>query len=79
MRSGETELWQAVIQRALMDAALDYCGGRKAEEREIKRNKRDAISWLTGNSADYRAVCAMAGIEPDALREAYLSGKARGE
>jgi|TARA_R110001583_G_scaffold195089_1_gene369006 hypothetical protein len=55
----EQHLWIAVLARALHDAfgITDYT--------ESKR----AVSWLGGNSRDFRFVCELAGREPSYVRE----------
>ncbi|HVI28107.1 hypothetical protein [Hansschlegelia sp.] len=54
-------LWLAVISQALEDATIV-----RSNVSDIDRQQ--ARSWLTAMSADYREVCALAGLEPDHLR-----------
>src|SRR6266498_789106 len=59
----ELHLWRAVIAQAISDAQLT--GHRK----ESKRASSEARIWLLGDSKDFRFVCHMALLEPDAVRE----------
>ena len=73
---GEQKLWQAVISRAVLDAGWsgkerDYDGSLNIEATEKGR----ADAWLSSGSKDFRAVCDLAGIDPDFLRDSYRSGR----
>lgn len=54
-------LWLSVIAQALEDAK-----GNKASVSLAERAQ--ARAWLTGHSADFREVCALAGLEPECVR-----------
>jgi hypothetical protein len=58
----ERSMWVAVITQAMMDALTR---SRKPEE---QFSKFEAIRWLTGNSADFKTVCMLAGMEPGYVR-----------
>lgn len=62
-------LWQAVIYRALIDA--HYTGGNK----DALREHRIADEWFRFGGRDFREVCALAGQDPDFVREAYINGR----
>ena len=72
----EVALWLAVIDQALTDATLGLLKKRrpgKARGRvaAVRKSHRDqARSWLLGMSEEFREVCWMAGLEPDAVHEA---------
>jgi hypothetical protein len=68
----EIRLWSAVIAQALHDATCPH------ENDEARRDREEARCWLTGNDADLNVVCQLAGLEPDAVREAVLQLEARG-
>lgn len=59
----------AVIERALLDAA----GGRISNN-DSQHTQRWAQEWLTGNSRGFNIICAIAGIEPDFLRDRFSNG-----
>lgn len=60
-------LWCAVIDTALIDAALPL-----GNDRKIRREREDARNWLTVRNRDFIYVCGLAGIEPDNVRNAAL-------
>jgi len=55
-------------------ADATYSIGPKASDEAI-RAKRDADAWIKGDSKDYRRVCDWAGMDPDFIRDAYMSGR----
>lgn len=65
-KKGEIALWRAVITQALMDA------GSKSNKSEMRYNRAQAISWLSGTGPDFNTVCSLAGFEPE-----YVIKKAR--
>lgn len=66
----EQELWQAVLFAAFVDATrVD------PPDTENRRAKRDADRWIRGAGKDFRTVCALAGMDPDFLRDAYVTGR----
>lgn len=70
---GMKPLWRAVILRAVMDGlgrgSIDK-GLYRAEH--LERAQREAHAWLTRADRDMQHVCALAGFDPDAVRDAYL-------
>ena len=62
-------LWLEVIARALTDA--HYKGTNRVDLVESRR----ADTWLRTMSDDFQTVCALAGIGPHFLRDAYVSGR----
>lgn len=78
----ETALWRAVIAQAINDAcdrklpspkadgiAEKTRQSREANLREARRIRMQARDWLLRDNRDFRHVCHMAGLDPDAVRE----------
>ncbi|MBY0407595.1 MAG: hypothetical protein K2Q01_07875 [Rickettsiales bacterium] len=59
---GERALWIAVVTQAMMDA---LSRSRKPED---QFSKFEATRWLTGNSAHFKTVCMLAGLDPVYVR-----------
>lgn len=74
---GMVPLWQAVLLRAVMDGlgqgSIDK-GPYRAPHAE--RAQREADAWLTRAGRDMQHVCALAGFDPDAVRDGYLRARA---
>lgn len=74
---GMAPLWQAVLLRAVMDGlgqgSIDK-GPYRAPHAE--RAQREADAWLTRAGRDMQHVCALAGFDPDAVRDGYLRARA---
>lgn len=66
----EQKLWQAVLHQAFVDASRV-----NPSRSDDKRAMREADSWIRSGGRDFRKVCALAGMAPDFLRDAYRSGK----
>ena len=64
--SPEQQLWCAVIDRAMQDAAKQVAA--MASDREGQRLSADARCWFIENARDYRIVCELADIDADQLR-----------
>jgi hypothetical protein len=66
----EVALWRAVIAQAISDATAP---GRRysktSDERLADSERRRARRWLLGGCEDFREVCALALLEPDAVRD----------
>ncbi len=60
--TAERSMWVAVITQAMMDA---LSRSRKPED---QFSKFEATRWLTSNSAPFRNVCMLAGLDPDYVR-----------
>lgn len=76
-------LWQAVVLRALYDATNDHPTGYKRKHapgssREETRYRLQAIAWITEGGDDFRAVCTLAGLDPDFIQDAFMAGKIDG-
>jgi hypothetical protein len=69
----ERRLWRAVIARALRDAA----GRAGSSAGDPRRGQQEALSWLFDGPADYRLVCALAGLGARAVRLAGSQAVAR--
>ncbi len=61
-RTPEERLMRAVLAQAFRDAS-----GQGINESPRYRDLAisNARNWLTGNSADFRAICALADVDPD--------------
>lgn len=59
-------LWCAVLRQAVIDAT--QMPSATAPKR-VHAEKRQARAWLTKNSEDFRDVCHLAGMDPEAVRE----------
>lgn len=71
--SPEQVLRQSVVYKALIDATAVNQSGR-----EDRLAKDAADRWFRLGGRDYREVCALAGIDPDFMRDNYLAGKIDG-
>lgn len=58
----EQAMWRAVILQMVTDAIS------RSRKQEARRNRREAVAWLTGNSRDFRTVCDLAGYDPHYLQ-----------
>lgn len=68
-KDGETDLWRAVIERALDDALGRTGGGSKGEKAHYIASAR---AWFRNFSPNFRRVCEWAGLDPVAVREGAL-------
>jgi hypothetical protein len=68
-------MWLAVVNQAFIDATANISPLTDKSE-IIARSK--ARTWLTTNTRDFRHVCDMAGLDPDAVRGRALTVKANG-
>ena len=64
----EQKLWQAVIYNAVLEAT------HPDPVQESLMWKKEADRWLRRGS-DLHVVCALAGIDPDFVRGAYIDGR----
>jgi hypothetical protein len=64
-------LWRSVIRQAMADATDRWVIGctKRIDSDTIQRQTR---AWLTGLSPDFRQVCALADLDPLAIREAAI-------
>ena len=68
--SKEQALWQAVVDQALQDAL------QSDDDKSITQLQRDgARVWLSRGRQDFDDVCAMAGYDPEFIRDAYVNGR----
>ena len=65
MRVPERELWQEVLLRAITDARLDPCSWPIPASAYAET--AEARAYLTTPSKDLATVCALAGVEVEAL------------
>jgi hypothetical protein len=70
MNSPERQLWCAVLDRAMQDAA-DHVAAAGSDPAR-RRLRSDAQRWFAEAGTDYRYVCESAGIDPDELRSRML-------
>ena len=68
--SPERQLWCAVLDRAIQDAADRV--GAVGSDPVRRRLSSDARRWFVENGVDYRYVCESAGIDPDELRSRIM-------
>ncbi len=62
-------LWLHVVLRAVEEATgVNLLPNRRATKAQIRARAR---AWLSHDSPDLRAVCAMAGVNADKLLEKY--------
>jgi len=66
----EQRLWQGVVLLALSDATVDDPGSR-----DMARARDEARTWITRAGRDYRMVCALAGWDPEFIRDSFVSGR----
>jgi len=69
--SPERQLWCAVLDRAIQDAADRV--GAVGSDPVRRRLSSDARRWFLENTPDYRYVCESAGIDPDELRSRIMN------
>ena len=65
--TADRDLWCAVVRLAFSDALSNDVSKTAALQR------RQARTWLTSRSADFAEVCALAGLEADAVRDKALA------
>ena len=70
------ELWASVLLTAFNDAAGPVDPDTVTSQR--RADQRAARRWLDHGGRDFRLVCSLAGVDPDAVRENWLSGKITG-
>ena len=64
----EQKMWQAVIYNAVVEATNENAKG------EALLWKNEADTWLRRGS-DLHVVCALAGMDSEFVRDAYISGR----
>ncbi len=69
--SPEQLLWQSVVIANVLDATNE----KKHLGKQAYMDRWKADNWIRFNGRDYREVCNLAGIDPDFLRERYMSGE----
>ena len=71
---GEQALWLAVIEQAFFSAQRQThrvnIHGQFRETRHAKHVVKDR-KWLTDNSAGFRNICALAGLDPEWVRDKF--------
>ena len=66
----EQRLWQAVIGQAVADAMMEDPQSFKSVDA-----KKSARRWFDFAGGNFRMVCELAGMNPDAVSEAWRSGR----
>lgn len=66
----EQRLWQAVLAQAINDATRE-----SASREEDRRAMLEARAWLDRGGYDFQRCCTFAGLDPDAVREAWRAGR----
>jgi hypothetical protein len=59
----EEQLWCGVIDQALFDAQS------KRTSKQAQHDKQAALRWLLIPNKDFDIVCALASLDPDAVRD----------
>jgi len=67
----EQRLWQTVVMRAIIEGLSDKETCAALERKE--RRKSDA--WIRAGRQDFQTACAMAGFDPQFIRDAYVGGR----
>lgn len=62
----EKHLWCAVLGQVIADATTMRTG------KDAQRDQREAIEWLLTDTIDFRTVCTLAGVDPEAVRERFM-------
>jgi hypothetical protein len=71
--SREKALWSSVLGQAILDA-LGRSSYNRAEYRRDGDPRLEARQWIEQGGPDFEAVCQLAGVCPDAVRERVLAG-----
>lgn len=71
--SPERRLWLGVLRQAIAD--LEVSDYRFASEGQHRHAKSSAEDWFKHPPRGFFMVCAMAGVDPDVVREAYSEGR----
>lgn len=66
----EQRLWQAVLAQAINDATRE-----SASSADDRRAMLEARAWLDRGGYDFQRCCTFAGLDPDAVREAWRAGR----
>ncbi len=67
--SPEERLWQAVLGQAISDAMMEDPQSSKSVDA-----KKSARRWFDFADGNFRMGCELAGLNPDAVSEAWRSG-----
>lgn len=65
----EQRLWQAVLGQAVADAKMD-----DPQSSQSVDAKKSARRWFDFADRNFRMVCELSGMNPDAVSEAWRSG-----
>lgn len=74
LQTGETALWRAVVLQAFQDATFGRHGVTRRNRTPRPPSAEQALhagaarAWLLGGGADFRRICLLAGLEPEAVR-----------
>jgi hypothetical protein len=63
------QLWCAVINQAIEDAMSKRTSSNASMSRQLRNNQQSALRWLLDGGKDFAAVCALAGLDPEAVRD----------
>ena len=66
----EQRLWQAVLGQAISDAMME-----DPQTLKSMMDKKSARFWFDFADRNFRLVCEMAGMNPDAVSEAWRDGR----
>lgn len=75
--SREKALWAGVLIQAVNDALhrSGFCAKDYTTRGVLDSPHAEALAWIKEGGADFRTVCQLAGLDPDAVRAAVLSGR----
>jgi hypothetical protein len=68
--SPERAMWCAVLSMAVTDATGTIRAKNANARKEAARLRNEARDWLLRDSRDFRLVCALAGFDAEAIRDA---------
>jgi hypothetical protein len=76
MMASDRQLWTTVLELAIADAlgrssfnAVDY-----RRDGQFYDPREEAREWIEEAGLDFREVCLLAGLDPNAVRERVLAG-----
>lgn len=73
--SAERRLWQEVVLRAVRDS-IRQCRSKRPKDKAAEDLARvQARDWIERAGRDFQAVCHLAGMDPDFIRDAVLGGR----
>lgn len=62
----DRQLWCSVLSLAIADATSLRTG------KDAQRDRHAALKWLLTDTNDFRTVCTLAGLDPEAVRDRFM-------